>query len=133
MSVTCPAGERSVANSLQVICTAPTGPLRYLEMQPKRAELYQGASLQLQAAGTDQYFNPVSLPPDARWEVPALLGSVSQAGVFVAAAGQAQLRWLALGEEVGDRVPVRAGLAADEAVIDSPGALHDGQRIEVAP
>ena len=54
-------------------------------------------------------------------------------GVFVAAAGQAQLRWLALGEEVGDRVPVRAGLASGEAVIDSPGALRDGQRIEVAP
>ncbi len=54
-------------------------------------------------------------------------------GVFVAAAGQAQLRWLALGEGVGDRVPVRAGLASSEAVIDSPGALSDGQRIEVAP
>jgi membrane fusion protein, multidrug efflux system len=54
-------------------------------------------------------------------------------GVFVAAAGQAQLRWLALGEAVGDRVPVRAGLAAGEAVIDLPNALRDGQRIEVEP
>lgn len=54
-------------------------------------------------------------------------------GVFVATAGQAQLRWLALGEEAGDRVPVRAGLSAGEAVIDAPGALRDGQRIEVTP
>ncbi len=54
-------------------------------------------------------------------------------GVFVAAAAQAQLRWLALGEAIGDRFPVRAGLAPGEAVIDSPGALQDGQRIEVAP
>jgi membrane fusion protein (multidrug efflux system) len=54
-------------------------------------------------------------------------------GVFVAAAGRAQLRWLALGEEVGGRVPVRAGLAPGEAVIDAPGALGDGQRIEVTP
>jgi RND family efflux transporter MFP subunit len=54
-------------------------------------------------------------------------------GVFVAAGAQAQLRWVALGEGAGDRVPVRAGLAAGEAVIDGPGALRDGQRIEVEP
>ena len=54
-------------------------------------------------------------------------------GVFVAAAGQAQLRWLALGEGVDDRVPVRAGLTSGEAVIDAPGALRDGQRIDVEP
>jgi membrane fusion protein (multidrug efflux system) len=52
-------------------------------------------------------------------------------GVFVVAGGQAQLRWLALGEGGGDRIPVRAGLTAGEAVIDSPGALRDGQRVEV--
>jgi membrane fusion protein (multidrug efflux system) len=54
-------------------------------------------------------------------------------GVFVAVGGQAQLRWLALGEGVGDRVPVRAGLTAGESVIDAPGALRDGQQIEVEP
>ena len=52
-------------------------------------------------------------------------------GVFVVADGQARLRWLALGEPVGDRVPVRAGLAAGEPVIDAPGALRDGQKVEV--
>ena len=45
--------------------------------------------------------------------------------------GKAYLRWVALGEAVGDRVPVRAGLEPGEAVIDAPGALRDGQRIEV--
>jgi hypothetical protein len=54
-------------------------------------------------------------------------------GVFVVRGEQAQLRWVALGEGVGDRVPVRAGLSAGEAVIDVPEALRDGQRIEVAP
>jgi len=52
-------------------------------------------------------------------------------GVFVAQDGKAYLRWVALGEPVGDRVPVRAGLAPGEAVIDAPGALRDGQRVEV--
>ena len=53
------------------------------------------------------------------------------AGVFVVQDGKARLRWLALGEPVGDRVPVRAGLKPGEQVIDEPAALRDGQRVEV--
>ena len=52
-------------------------------------------------------------------------------GVFVLQDGRAQLRWLALGESVDGRCPVRAGLKAGEQVIDNPGALRDGQRVEV--
>lgn len=52
-------------------------------------------------------------------------------GVFLAAAGRAELRWIALGEPVGDHVPVRAGLAPADRVIDAPGALRDGQEVEV--
>jgi RND family efflux transporter MFP subunit len=52
-------------------------------------------------------------------------------GVFVAAAGTAELRWISTGEPVGDHVPVRAGLASSEAVIDVPGTLRDGQPVEV--
>lgn len=53
-------------------------------------------------------------------------------GVFVAENGKAHLRWLALGDPMGDLVPVRAGLKPGEAVIDAPGALRDGQRVEVS-
>ncbi len=53
-------------------------------------------------------------------------------GVFVAEGGRAQLRWVSLGEPAGDRVPVRAGLRPGEPVIDSPGALRDGQPVEVS-
>ena len=52
-------------------------------------------------------------------------------GVFVVHDGRAELRWLAVGEPVSGGVPVRAGLHADEEVIDAPGALRDGQPIEV--
>ncbi|BDG02882.1 efflux RND transporter periplasmic adaptor subunit [Anaeromyxobacter oryzae] len=100
-----------------------------------RARVHQGgATLR---SGT---FARLVLPAGA--EAPARAVSVPRSalvergdltGVFVAAGGLAQLRWLALGDGVGDRVPVRAGLAAGEAVIDAPGALRDGQRIEVAP
>ncbi|HLO65528.1 MAG TPA: efflux RND transporter periplasmic adaptor subunit [Holophaga sp.] len=52
-------------------------------------------------------------------------------GVFVAKDGKAELRWLSLGDARGDLVPVRAGLASGEQVIDAPGTLVDGQPIEV--
>ncbi len=53
-------------------------------------------------------------------------------GVFVAEGGRANLRWISLGEPAGERVPVRAGLRPGEPVIDSPGALRDGQAVEVS-
>lgn len=52
-------------------------------------------------------------------------------GVFVASAGKAELRWVAVGEPVGNGVLVRAGLRPDEAVVDAPGALRDGEPVEV--
>jgi membrane fusion protein, multidrug efflux system len=53
--------------------------------------------------------------------------------VFVARGGRAELRWISMGEAAGELVAVRAGLRPDETVIDAPGALRDGQRVEVAP
>jgi hypothetical protein len=54
-------------------------------------------------------------------------------GVFVAAGQRAELRWVSVGEAIGDRVAVRAGVRGGERIIDAPGALRDGQEIEVAP
>ena len=52
-------------------------------------------------------------------------------GVFVVRDGKAEMHWLSLGEAQGDRIPVRAGLAANLQVIDTPEALVDGQPVEV--
>ena len=75
---------------------------------------------------------PGSPPSRVAW-LPrtALVERGDLTGVFVAQDGKAHLRWVALGDPVGDRVPVRAGLEPGEAVIDAPGALRDGQRVEV--
>jgi membrane fusion protein (multidrug efflux system) len=83
----------------------------------------------------------------ARLRLPAAAGTASEAwvprsalvlrgdltGVFVASGGRAELRWLSLGEPVGEVVAVRAGLRAGEVVIDAPGALRDGDAVEVLP
>ena len=51
-------------------------------------------------------------------------------GVFLVANGRAELRWLAMGEDAGDPVAVRAGLAPSDAVVMTPGTLRDGDPVE---
>lgn len=63
----------------------------------------------------------------------ALVERGDLAGVFVVRSGKAELRLLALGEPSGALVSVRAGLKAGEAIVDAPGALRDGQAVEVLP
>jgi len=53
-------------------------------------------------------------------------------GVFVLSDGRATLRWLRLGEPEGPQLPVLAGLAPGERIIDAPGTLRDGQPVEVS-
>lgn len=88
-------------------------------------ELRSGAfaRLELPGAGGGGTFVPRS----------ALVERGDLTGVFVAAGGRAELRWLSLGEPAGDLVAVRAGLRPGDRVVDAPGALRDGQAVEVLP
>lgn len=52
-------------------------------------------------------------------------------GVFVARDGRAELRWVSLGEGAGDTVAIRAGVRLGEAIVETPGALRDGQPVLV--
>jgi RND family efflux transporter MFP subunit len=68
---------------------------------------------------------------EARVPRSALVQRGDLTGVFVAENGRARLRWLAVGDSAGEDVTVRAGLGANEAVIDNPGSLRDEQAVEV--
>jgi RND family efflux transporter MFP subunit len=91
-------------------------------------ELRTGAFARLEVPGA------AAAPSGAVW-IPrtALVERGDLAGVFVASGGRAELRWLALGERGGEHVLVQAGLRPGETVVDAPGALRDGQRVEVLP
>jgi len=79
-------GERSVANSLLLISTAPTGPLAYIRISPKELFALGGASINLTASGYDQYYNPVSITSDSLiWSCDPAIGSINQSGIFMAA------------------------------------------------
>lgn len=74
---------------------------------------------------------PDAGPAELMVPVSALVRRGELTGVFVARDGKAELHWLSLGEAQGAQVPVRAGLAALDPVIDQPEGLRDGQPVEV--
>ncbi|MFZ4620772.1 MAG: phosphodiester glycosidase family protein [Bacteroidota bacterium] len=79
-----PGGERSVANTLQVISTAPVGSLTFLDLQETRSDVFQGLTRQFHASGKDEYYNPLPLPPGVVWSSDPQIGSISASGLFTA-------------------------------------------------
>jgi hypothetical protein len=79
-----PGGEREVANTIQLISTAPEGTLANLAIQPRRREAYQGEKVLFVAAGTNEYCDPTPLPSNLSWEVDGRLGEVTADGLFTA-------------------------------------------------
>jgi RND family efflux transporter MFP subunit len=98
-----------------------------------RARITTGAS-ELQSGAFARLLVPGTGRPSGAWlPKSAFVERGDLTGVFVATSGRAELRWVSVADSVGDRVAVRAGLRDGERVIDAPGALRDGQEIEVAP
>ncbi len=79
-----PGGERSVANTLQIISTAPVGTLHYLNLLENKADVFQGNSFQFHAEGKDEYYNPLSLPIATVWSCDTTIGTIDAAGLFAA-------------------------------------------------
>ncbi|MFA5833254.1 MAG: phosphodiester glycosidase family protein [Bacteroidota bacterium] len=79
-----PGGERSVANTLQVISTAPIGALNFLNIIESKANVFQGNTFQFHAEGKDQYYNPLALPVGTVWSVDTTIGTIDSSGLFTA-------------------------------------------------
>jgi membrane fusion protein (multidrug efflux system) len=120
-----------LVGTAEVIALAPGGdPLSH--RVSLRARVVEGAADLRSGA-----FARVELPRDAARAtilVPrtAIVERGDLTGVFVVEDGRARLRWLAVGEPAGELLAVRAGLRAGEHVVDRPGGLADGARVEVS-
>jgi len=77
---------------------------------------------------------PGAPDPRRNVEVPrsALVQRGDLTGVFIVKGDRAELRWISLGPSEGERIQVRAGVRPGELVVNPPGDLRDGQRVEVA-
>lgn len=75
--------ERPVANGMLVVSSAPTGTLADIQLEPFKAMIYTGDSLQFGVYATDEYGNPFALDPGGLvYSVPAHLGEISPSGMF---------------------------------------------------
>lgn len=75
--------ERRIANALVLLSTAPKGPPVRLLLEPEEVFLLAGASLQIRVTGEDEYYNPITLSPDAlAWEVAPELGTIDPSGLL---------------------------------------------------
>lgn len=76
-------GERTVANAMLLISTAPKGDISRLAVQPKALRVLAGQEIVLPAKGLDQYWNVITEDPaQFRYSCNPLLGSATAAGLF---------------------------------------------------
>jgi hypothetical protein len=77
--------QRAVVNALALLTTSPLGPPVQLAVEPGAVTVLSGERVAFRPSALDSYYNP--LPVDSAgigWHVPAMLGTVDDAGVFTA-------------------------------------------------
>ncbi|MDO9548186.1 MAG: phosphodiester glycosidase family protein [Candidatus Marinimicrobia bacterium] len=79
------ASERSVANGLLVVSSAPEGSLNKIQISPDYDRLFKGEKKRFSVTGWDEFFNPVSINADSiSYYVVGNIGFVDSTGLFTA-------------------------------------------------
>lgn len=121
-------GERSVANSLLLISTAPTGPLDNIRINPKELFALGGSNVNFVASGFDQYYNPVTIASGSLvWSCDSAIGTVSQNGVFTAAYDTVSGYVFATVGEIKDSALVHLAKISQIFLEPNPVILQPGQ------
>ncbi len=127
-----PGGERSVANSLQVISLAAPGPLASLNILETHADVFQGGAFRFHATGADAFHNPIDLPVSAVWSCDSVIGTVDSTGLFSAhetnATGWVYLR----SGDVADSAVVVVRMLTSLRVYPSTLVLVPGERLTLS-
>ena len=82
-------GERTVANALMAISSAPTGNLAILTLSEDEVYVLTETQVQFSATGYDQYYNPLTINPDSLvWSCDQTIGTIDDEGLFTAGSEQ---------------------------------------------
>ncbi|HEX3031186.1 MAG TPA: S-layer homology domain-containing protein [Bacillota bacterium] len=77
--------ERNVANSLQVVNTAPPGEITHLLVTPSNNTIFTSSTQKFSFKALDQYYNPVNgTDKQVNWSVDEGLGTIDSNGLFTA-------------------------------------------------
>lgn len=90
--------EREVANGMFIINHAQTGVLNSIVISPSHLLMLVNSSIQLEAKGIDETYNPVSLEDEIKWSVDH--GDISNTGVLTAAGVASNIHVKAQSENV---------------------------------
>jgi len=128
------SGERTVANALLAVSTAPTGPLAVLRIDPEEVYVLVETQMMFSVDGFDQHYNPVSISMDSlTWGCDAALGSIDGNGVFTAGSDQVSGRvWVGRGQ-VSDTALVYITDIASIELQPDPIILEVGEEQTIAP
>lgn len=77
-------GERSTANGILLVNTAPEGPAQALAVRPNLERVLAGSSVAFTASAVDAHGHPAAFDGSLAWSVNPVLGTVDEAGVFTA-------------------------------------------------
>ncbi len=127
-----PGGERSVANTLQVISIAPVGSLNFLDMHEERSDVFQGLSFQFHASGKDQYYNPLPLPPEVIWSCDPQIGTIDANGLFSAKnvndSGWVRVRY----NTIADSARVFVRIVKEIRLVPSALSMIPGEQVDLS-
>ncbi len=127
-------GERSVANALMAVSTAPTGPLAVLRIDPAEVYALVETQVHFSVEGFDQYYNPVSVSPDSiSWSCDTVLGTVDENGLFTAGSDQIAGKVYAHHGAVRDTARVYITDIASIELQPSPIILEVGEQQAITP
>ena len=128
------SGERTVANALLAISTAPTGPLAILRIDPREAYALAEAQIQFSAAGFDQYYNHVAVDEDSLvWSCHATLGAIDESGLFTAGNDRISGYVCVTQGSVGDSALVHITNIATIELMPDPIILEIGEQQIITP
>lgn len=127
-------GERTVANALMVVSTAPTGSLSLLKISPRKAYVLASNQFQFSVKGFDQYFNPVSIAADSlQWRCESRLGSINNSGLFTAGQKSDSGYVFAVHGSVRDSTRVYITRMASIELLPNPVILKVGESQTIIP
>jgi len=127
-------GERSVANALMAISTAPTGPLAVLRIDPKEVFALAETQVQFSVAGFDQYYNPVTLHQDSLvWSCDSAIGTIDDSGLFTAGSDEVSGHLYAQHGDIRYSALVHITDVTTIALFPNPVILEVGQQQTIFP
>jgi len=78
-------GERAVANAFLLVCNAPPGRVKHLDITASHIVLRPGAKFDFNIIAADNYYNPLNLVDrEVSWKAPKKLGKIDKHGIFTA-------------------------------------------------